>query len=104
MNIRVGRNEEAIKVLKDALEIDSKYAEAYRLIGVAQLQLKQNKEACASFAKAKELGDPNVDALIENTVSDSIADDIFIKKALLSQAEPLSGNSRVKKELAKSRF
>lgn len=80
MNIRVGRNEEAIKVLKDALEIDSKYAEAYRLIGVAQLQLKQNKEACASFAKAKELGDPNVDALIENTVSDSIADDIFIKR------------------------
>lgn len=65
VNIRVGRNEEAIKVLKDALEIDSKYAEAYRLIGVAQLQLKQNKEACASFAKAKELGDPNVDALIE---------------------------------------
>ena len=63
VNIRVGRNEEAIKVLKDALEIDSKYAEAYRLIGVAQLQLKQNKEACASFAKAKELGDPNVDAL-----------------------------------------
>ena len=40
----------------------------------------------------------------KNTVSDSIADDIFIKKALLSQAEPLSGNSRVKKELAKSRF
>ena len=27
--------------------------------------LKQSKEACASFAKAKELGDPNVDALIE---------------------------------------
>ena len=44
---------------------DPKYAEAYRLMGVAQLQLKQNKEACASFAKAKELGDPNVDALIE---------------------------------------
>lgn len=65
INIRVGRNEEAIKVLKDALAIDSKYAEAYRLIGVAQLQLKQNKEACANFAKAKELGDPNVDALIE---------------------------------------
>lgn len=29
---------------------------------------------------------------------------IYLKKALLSQAEPLSGNSRVKKELAKSRF
>ena len=65
MNIRVGRHEEAINVLKGALEIDPDYAEAYRLIGVAQLQLKRNKEACASFAKAKELGDPNVDALIE---------------------------------------
>lgn len=65
VNIRVGRNEEAIKVLKEALAIDPQYAEAYRLMGVAQLQLKQNKEACASFAKAKELGDPNVDALIE---------------------------------------
>ncbi len=65
MNFRVGRYEEAIKVLKAALTIDPKYAEAYRLMGVAQLQLKQNKEACASFAKAKELGDPNVDALIE---------------------------------------
>lgn len=65
VNIRVGRNEEAVKVLKEAVEVDPKYAEAYRLMGVAQLQLKQNKEACASFAKAKELGDPNVDTLIE---------------------------------------
>lgn len=65
VNLRVGRNEEAVKVLKDALAIDPKYAEAYRLMGVAQLQLKQQKEACASFAKAKELGDPNVDTLIE---------------------------------------
>lgn len=65
VNIRVGRNEEALKVLQDALEIDPKYAEAYRLMGVAQLQLKNSKEACACFAKAKELGDPNVDVLIE---------------------------------------
>ncbi|WP_291530187.1 tetratricopeptide repeat protein [Bacteroides sp. UBA939] len=65
VNIRVGRNEEAIKVLKDALAIDPDYGEAYRLIGIAQLQLKQNKEACTNFAKAKELGDPNVDELIE---------------------------------------
>lgn len=64
INIRVGRNDEALKVLKAALEIDPKYAEAYRLMGIAQVQLKLNKEACASFAKAKELGDPNVDELI----------------------------------------
>lgn len=65
VNIRVGRNEEALNVLKAALEIDPKYAEAYRLMGIVQIQMKLNKEACASFAKAKELGDPNVDALIE---------------------------------------
>lgn len=65
INIRVGRNEEAVKVLKEALEIDPKYAEGYRLMGIAQVQLKQKEAACASFAKAKELGDPNVDTLIE---------------------------------------
>lgn len=65
VNIRVGRNEEAIKVLQDALAIDPKYAEAYRLMGIAQLQMKKDMEACDSFAKAKELGDPNVDELIK---------------------------------------
>ncbi|MDR0961873.1 MAG: serine protease [Mediterranea sp.] len=65
VNIRVGRYEEAVKQLHDALAIDASYSEAYRLMGIAQVQLKQSKEACESFAKAKELGDPNVDALIE---------------------------------------
>lgn len=65
VNLRVGRYAEAEKALKDALTVDPKYAEAYRLLGICQIQLKQEKEACASFAKAKELGDPNVDELIK---------------------------------------
>lgn len=65
VNLRVGRNEDALKVLDNALAIDPKYAEAYRLRGITQLQMKKQKEACESFAKAKELGDPNVDELIE---------------------------------------
>lgn len=65
INIRVGRNEEAVKVLQEALAIDANYAEAYRLMGIAQIQMKQKEAACASLAKAKELGDPNVDELIE---------------------------------------
>ena len=64
VNIRVGRNEEALKILQDALAIDPKYAEAYRLMGIAQLQMKKKQEASQSFAKAKDLGDPNVDELI----------------------------------------
>ena len=65
VNIRVGRSEEAIRVLQEALKIEPKYAEAYRLMGQAYIQLKKKDEACENFAKAKELGDPNVDALIE---------------------------------------
>lgn len=41
VNIRVGRNEDALNVLKAALEVDPKYAEAYRLMGIAQIQMKQ---------------------------------------------------------------
>lgn len=65
INLRVGRNEEALKILEDALAIDPKYAEAYRLMGICQIQLKKQEEACANFAKAKELGDTNVDELIK---------------------------------------
>lgn len=65
INLRVGRYEEAIKILNDALAIDPKYAEAYRLMGICQIQLKKDAEACTSFAKAKELGDPNVEELIK---------------------------------------
>ena len=65
VNIRVGRSEEAVRILQEALKIEPNYAEAYRLMGQAYIQLKKKDEACESFAKAKELGDPNVDALIE---------------------------------------
>lgn len=65
VNIRVGRSEEAIRILQEALKIEPEYAEAYRLMGQAYVQLKKKDEACESFAKAKELGDPNVDALIK---------------------------------------
>lgn len=65
INLRVGRYQEAEKILKEALTIDPKYAEGYRLLGIVQIQLKQNEAACGSFAKAKELGDPNVEELIK---------------------------------------
>ena len=65
VNIRVGRSEEAIRILQEALKIEPEYAEAYRLMGQAYIQLQKKNEACESFTKAKELGDPNVDALIK---------------------------------------
>jgi tetratricopeptide (TPR) repeat protein len=65
INIRVGRYEEAVKDMQAALAIDPNYGEAYRLMGIARLQLKQQTEACEDFARAKALGDTNVDSLIQ---------------------------------------
>ena len=65
VNMRVGRNDEALKVLDEAIGKDASYAELYRLKGLALLQLKRNKDARVAFDKAKKLGDPQVDALIE---------------------------------------
>ena len=71
VNIRVGRSEEAVKILQEALKIDPSYSEAYRLMGLAYVYLKKNEDACAAFAKAKELGNENVDDLIEKNCNNT---------------------------------
>ena len=55
VNIRVGRNEEALKVLQDALAIDSKYAEAYRLMGIAD---EKEAGSVPKFCQGKGIGRP----------------------------------------------
>ena len=65
INIRVGRYQEAIDVLNNALKVNPNYAEAYRLIGICQLQLKDNAAACVSLQRAKELGDEAAEELIQ---------------------------------------
>ena len=64
-NMRVGRNEEALNVLTEAEKIDPNYSEIYRLRGLALVQMKKNNEACQSFNKAKELGNTEVQTLID---------------------------------------
>ena len=59
VNIRVGRNEEALKVLtQDALAIDSKYAEALSAYGIAQLQMKKTGSVPKFLPRQRNLGDP----------------------------------------------
>ena len=65
VHITVGQYAEAVSVLDEALERNPNYADLYRLKGLALLQLKKKKEARPLLDKAKELGDANVDALIE---------------------------------------
>ena len=63
--LRVNQLDKAIEILKQALTMNDKHAVAYRLLGYCQALQNKNKEACANFAKAKELGDTVVDKLIE---------------------------------------
>jgi len=65
INMRVGRNEEALEVLKEAEKRDPNYSEIYRLRGLALLQLKKNSEACENFQKAKAMGNEEAQALID---------------------------------------
>ena len=65
VHLRVNQLDDAITAFNKALSLNDKYAAAYRLLGYCQAMKKKNKEACANFAKAKELGDELVDTLIE---------------------------------------
>jgi tetratricopeptide (TPR) repeat protein len=65
VNLRVGRYEEARDMFEKILAEMPDYAEGYRLLGVAQIQLKQTEKACANFQKAKELGDDLAQSLLD---------------------------------------
>lgn len=65
VHLRVNQLDEAIAIFQKALSINDQYAAAYRMLGYCQAIQNKNKEACANFAKAKELGDTVVDQLIE---------------------------------------
>ena len=65
VHLRVNQLDEAIATFQKAILMNDQYAAAYRMLGYCQAMQKKNKEACANFAKAKELGDTVVDQLIE---------------------------------------
>lgn len=46
----------AIGILNEAIKYNSKYIDAYLLIGLAKLKLSQKENACLDFSKAGELG------------------------------------------------
>lgn len=65
VHLRVNQLDEAVVAFNKAISMNDQYAAAYRMLGYCQAMQKKNKEACANFAKAKELGDEVVDQLIE---------------------------------------
>lgn len=65
VHLRINQLDEAIATFQKVIAKDANNAAAYRMLGYCQALQKKNKEACANFAKAKELGDTVVDQLIE---------------------------------------
>ena len=51
--------------VEKSLDLDAEFAASHRLLGVCLLRQEKKNEACDSFQKSKELGDPIVDRLIE---------------------------------------
>ena len=65
LEIRVGLYDDAIATAQECIAVDPKASDGYLFLGLAQC-LKDNKKAgIENLRKAKELGDPQADALIE---------------------------------------
>jgi len=65
LQVRVGLLDEAIETAKECIRIAPEYSDGYLFLGVALCQKGEKEEGIKNLRKAKELGDPQADALIE---------------------------------------
>ena len=62
---RFSQWEKAVAAARRGLELSPDNADLYRMMGFAQIQLKQQAEGEENLLKAKELGDPNADTILQ---------------------------------------
>ena len=62
--LRMQNPAKAQESAQKAIELEPEFASAYRLLGVCLVRQEKQAEACIQFEKAKELGDPVVERLI----------------------------------------
>ena len=65
LEVRVGLYDEAIATSKECIAVDPNASDGYLFLGLAQCLKNNKKEGIENLHKAKELGDPQADALIE---------------------------------------
>ena len=65
LEVRVGLFDEAIATAKECIGIDPNNSDGYLFLGLAQCLKGNKKEGLDNLRKAKEMGDPQADALIE---------------------------------------
>ena len=65
LEIRVGLYDDAIATAQECIAVDPNASDGYLFLGLAQCLKNDKKEGLDNLRKAKELGDPQADALIE---------------------------------------
>ena len=65
LEVRVGLYDDAIATAKECIAVDSNASDGYLFLGLAQCLKNNKKEGIENLRKAKELGDPQADTLIE---------------------------------------
>lgn len=65
LDIRVHREEEAIKSARRCIELAPEYADGYLLLGLALCQTNNTTEGITNLEKAKQLGDKRADGYIK---------------------------------------
>ena len=65
LEVRVGLFDNAIVTAKECIAVDPNNSDGYLFLGLAQCLKDNKKEGLDNLRKAKELGDPQADALIE---------------------------------------
>lgn len=65
LEIRVGMYDDAIVTAQECIGIDANNSDGYLFLGLAQCLKGQKTEGIANLQKAKELGDPQANGLIE---------------------------------------
>lgn len=65
LQVRVGLYDEAIETAKECIQVAPDHSDGYLFLGVAQCLKDQKEEGLQNLKKARELGDPQADDLIE---------------------------------------
>ena len=65
LQVRVGLYDDAIATATEAIRVASDHSDGYLFLGLAQCLKGQKAEGVKNLKKAKELGDPQADGLIE---------------------------------------
>ena len=65
LEVRVGLYDEAIKTANECIARAPEYSDGHLFLGLARCLKGQKAEGVKSLQRARELGDPQADALIE---------------------------------------